>query len=147
MQSGCVMEQKKIQTLRLSSCYNGDISRDDNVARAFMSWDTIEEIYAWDGESCYWVSGNKVYKISTITINSETYELYFDLQFMIETPEEYSDFLYSLLISAFSFENPEWPSFDNVNTGLVRYYKNSLGEIVYEDVTDSNIYFGFYLCS
>lgn len=36
--------------------------------------------------------------------------------------------------------------FEEREIGLVRYYYSDVGEIVYEDVSDSNIYFSCWLC-
>lgn len=48
---------RKIDTLRLSSCNNGNTQDDQNDASRFMKWGTIGEVYAWDGRSSYIISG------------------------------------------------------------------------------------------
>ncbi len=57
-----LLERKSIKTLNVASCFSGDLNLEDNnqdnIARSFMNWGTIDEVYAWNGTSSFLAAGN-----------------------------------------------------------------------------------------
>ncbi|MCR5057169.1 MAG: cellulose binding domain-containing protein [Clostridiales bacterium] len=145
------LERKRINTLVLSSCNGGDITKltpqsaggikaDDNMATAFASWESIGEVYAWNGTASYIIGVDE--HIGIFDINY-TIEHSFDVEKRL-----YEDSLITLFkVLVFSVAG-KWGEVDKSldaffvdihnlpQLGRVRYYRNKEGEIEYEKVSD-----------
>ncbi len=127
---------KRIDTLRLSSCNNGDVDDANNVARKFMEWGTIGEVYAWDGQSAYIVNG----EIVLLLPSSDEWlgNNYFALDLSVEfSASNLRNYIIIGLVGSYS--SIRIINRDGFDLGMVRYYRDSSGRVVYENVPDSSI--------
>ena len=148
------LERKRIRSLILSSCNNGDLSAltytndeidsESNLATAFISWGTIGEVYAWSGRATYIAGG-------TVDLGL------FDFQFTIERSFEKEGHYVRLLVetitgaiicfvygdqtgvgcSVWAFIHGA-QEIAELDIGRVRYYLSQEGKIAYEKVPDSS---------
>ncbi len=148
------LERKRINTLVLSSCNGGnitklssinggDIQKSDNIATAFTSWGTIGEVYAWNGKASFVFAGT-------------VHLCFFDFHYTIEHSWDINDGLfgayvktvtnvaiYSIIGCADGVVDSFETFFADVEKlseiGRVRYYINSEGKIAYEKVPNSSL--------
>ena len=138
------LRHHKIDTLRLSSCNNGNIDDPNNIARSFMNWGTIGEVYAWDGQSSYISTGEL--KVILPAANPWIGDSYIVLDYSLEYS---ASNLRSLLVIILAGGMVGCQNIGAVDwdLGLVRYYYDeSTGEIEYENISDSSIYAHSFYC-
>lgn len=158
-----VCEKKRIRTLILSSCNTGKIDDyKNNIAYSFMSWGTIDEVYAWNGRATF-IAGFNGFLINDV----------FEFQFTIEfSPDKFqlASIIYdnahaggkALLSGDFGgligseiqcivdteYYFAHLPEFleEMPNIGRVRYYRNENNEIVWEKVSDWSFMCSVFSC-
>ncbi|MBO7565305.1 MAG: cellulose binding domain-containing protein [Clostridiales bacterium] len=162
------LEHKKMDTLIVSACNTGDINESDNVARAFMSWGTIKEVYAWNGTATFFVGSHVHTTINIDVVDIPAlgikvgFSIPIDLRFSLETSWDilkyYGKFIWdhaTECIQKIKDGDKYWyisggisilldlDELDSITSqiGRVRYYRNSSGNVVYEKVPNSSLSF------
>ena len=137
-----LLVHKKIDTLRLSSCNNGNITEEGNIARCFMAWGTIGETYAWDGKAAFIADGEISIILPSLSIWGR------DIYVFVNYSWELSGTNFETILRTMLF----CPAIvcivdkDDIALGLVRYYYDSSGNVRYEDVSDSYMYINSFYC-
>ncbi len=143
------IEKKNIKTLRLSSCYNGELGK-ENLAYSFTNWGTVDEVYAWNCKSVFGLSDNVCYTIMKLPLivdyDIQYVYLMINIRFVAEFSGEFIDALQYNLIYYLRYKRIDFYLFDNLPEGLLRYYMNSNGEVVYENVSNIGVYIDCFVC-
>lgn len=157
-----IISPKTIAKLVLSSCHSGDVTDQSSVARAFMSWDTIDEVYAWNGTATYLGSADIHLLISIPLIDIPELDsgisliIPMDVQVTLEMTEDFYDSLSVFgarstvgIVSRIVSGDIFWWITGGVDIlsdfkemmdlGRVKYYKNEEGQVTWKKVSNSSL--------
>ena len=156
------LKRKTMETLILSACNTGDINDSNNIARAFMSWGTIDEVYAWNGTATFIAGASINYNIRALEFNIPHTNITIGLiiplniMFTLETSWDIGEYFINLVIKyapeiTYNIFHGNMSSWLSCGVGLVtdleelsqigrvRYFTNSAGEVDYEKVSNSSL--------